>query len=82
MYPRTMPSTNATPGPTGERVQAALDAAVRGIAELAPLDDVLQLIVDRVRPLVGARYAALGTVGADGMIERFITSGITPEERA
>jgi signal transduction histidine kinase len=76
-----MPSTSATPGPTGERVQAALDAAVRGIAELAPLDDVLQLIVDRVRPLVGAQYAALGIVDPSGRIERFITSGMDDETR-
>jgi signal transduction histidine kinase len=65
---------------TGE-VQAALDAAVRGIAGLASLDDVLQIIVDRVRPLVGAEYAALGIVDADGRIERFITSGMDAETR-
>ena len=46
---------------TGQ-VQAALDAAVRAIAELAPVDDVLQIIVDQVRPVVGAQYAALGIV--------------------
>jgi signal transduction histidine kinase len=62
-------------------VQAALDAAVRGIAELAPVDDVLQLIVDRVRPLVGAEYAALGIVDETGRIERFITSGMDLETR-
>jgi signal transduction histidine kinase len=63
------------------RVQAALDAAVRGIAGLAALDDVLQIIVDQVRPLVGAEYAALGIVDADGRIERFITSGMDDETR-
>jgi signal transduction histidine kinase len=62
-------------------IQSALQAAVRGIAELAPLDDVLQLIVDRVRPLVGAQYAALGIVDQSGRIERFITSGMDPETR-
>ena len=46
------------------------------------LDAVLQLIVDRVRDLVDARYAALGIVDAFGGIERFITSGITREQRA
>jgi len=60
---------------------AALDAAVRGIAGLASLDDVLQIIVDRVRPLVGAEYAALGIVDADRRIERFITSGMDDETR-
>ena len=76
-----MPSTSATRRPTEDRVQAALDAAVRGIAELAPLDDVLQLIVDRVRPLVAAQYAALGIVDQSGRIERFITSGMDDETR-
>ncbi|MEA2619653.1 MAG: hypothetical protein QOC97_426 [Chloroflexota bacterium] len=63
------------------QVQAALDAAVRGIAGLASLDDVLQIIVDQVRPLVAAEYAALGIVDADGRIERFITSGMDDETR-
>jgi signal transduction histidine kinase len=62
-------------------VVAALDAATRAIAGLQAVDDVLQFIVDQVRPLVGARYAALGIVG-DGFIERFITSGIDAQTRA
>jgi signal transduction histidine kinase len=63
------------------QVRAALDAAVRGIAGLATADEVLQLIVDRVRPLVGAEYAALGIVDDAGRIERFITSGMADETR-
>jgi signal transduction histidine kinase len=66
---------------TGE-LEAALDAAVRAIAELRPLNDVLQVIVDRVRPLVGAQYAALGIVDAQGRILRFITSGMDDATRA
>jgi signal transduction histidine kinase len=66
---------------TEHQVQAALDAAVRGIAGLGAVDDVLQLIVDRVRPLVGAQYAALGIVDARGRIERFITSGMDDATR-
>jgi two-component system, NarL family, sensor histidine kinase DevS len=62
-------------------VHAALDAAVRGIAGLVSVDAVLQIIVDRVRPLVGAEYAALGMVDANGRIERFITSGMDDETR-
>ncbi|MEX2548124.1 MAG: GAF domain-containing sensor histidine kinase [Chloroflexota bacterium] len=61
---------------------AALDAAVRGIAGVQSVDRVLQLIVDRVRELAAARYAALGIVDAFGTIEEFITSGVTPEQRA
>jgi signal transduction histidine kinase len=60
---------------------ASLDTAVRAIGGVLSVDRVLQLIVDEVRALVGARYAALGTVGDNGRIERFITSGITAEQR-
>lgn len=60
----------------------ALDAATRAIAGELDLDRVLQLIVDSVRELVHARYAALGIVDAAGRIERFITSGISAQDRA
>jgi len=64
-----------------DRVMAALDAAVRGIAEVLDVERVLQLIVDRLRDLVEAEYAALGIVDEAGVIERFITSGLSHEER-
>lgn len=63
---------------------AALDAlheAIRTVATVLAVERVLQLIVDRVRALVGARYAALGIVAPDGHLERFITSGLTAAER-
>ena len=60
----------------------ALDLAVSGIASIASVERVLQLIVDRVRELVGAQYAALGTLGSFGRIDQFITSGISAELRA
>jgi signal transduction histidine kinase len=75
----TSPETRAA---QSAEVIDALDAAIRAIAGLQSVDTVLQVIVDQVRPLVGARYAALGIIGADGAIERFITSGIDPGERA
>jgi len=59
----------------------ALDEATRAIAEVLDIETVLQLIVDRVRVLVDARYAALGIADSKGRIERFITAGITLEER-
>jgi len=59
----------------------ALDVATRAIAGELDLDRVLQVIVDSVRDLVHARYAALGIVDASGRIERFITSGISAAER-
>ena len=60
----------------------ALDAATRAITEVLDLESVLQLIVERVRTLVDARYAALGIADPSGRIERFLTVGLTPEERA
>jgi signal transduction histidine kinase len=63
-------------------VLRALDEAVRGISGVLEVDRVLQLIVDNVRSLVQAEYAALGIVDATGDIERFITSGMSDEVRA
>lgn len=60
---------------------AALDVAVQGISGVLELDPVLQLIVDRVRELAEAEYAALGIVDGEGRIERFITSGLGAAER-
>ncbi|HEY4267665.1 MAG TPA: GAF domain-containing sensor histidine kinase [Galbitalea sp.] len=71
---------------SGESLDAAalnaVDEAARAIAGVLDLEDALQLIVERVRSLVGARYAALGIVGADGQIQRFITSGMSAHQRA
>jgi signal transduction histidine kinase len=61
---------------------AALDEAVRAIAGIMSVDRTLQLIVDRVRELVDAQYAALGIVDDIGGIGQFITSGISSEQRA
>ncbi len=83
-----MPVSSNEPGPTiGEPETAldaleAFDAATRAIAGVLDLEEVLQLIADRVRILVDAQYAALGIVDAHGRIEQFITSGISPEDRA
>ena len=59
----------------------ALDAAVRGISGVLDVEQVLQLIVDRVRELVAAQYAALGIVDDEGLITQFITSGISADQR-
>ncbi len=68
--------------PSGEATAlAAVDEAARAIAGVADLEIVLQLIVDRVRDLVGASYAALGIAGQGGRMERFITSGMTQDQR-
>ena len=60
---------------------AAVDEAARAIASVLGIEEVLQVIVDRVRDLVSASYAALGIVGVDGRIERFITAGLDPHQR-
>ena len=61
---------------------SAVDAATRAVASVLSVDEVLQVIVDQVRPLVGAQFAALGIVDGRGVIERFITSGLSDEARA
>ena len=60
---------------------AAVDEAVQAISSVLAVEEVLQLIVDRVRDLVDASYAALGIADATGRMERFITSGLDPHER-
>ena len=78
----TAPSSGATVDPSlGATALAAVDDAARAIAGVGDLEDVLQLIVDRVRELVNASYAALGIAGPGGRMERFITSGIDPHAR-
>jgi signal transduction histidine kinase len=74
-------ATHPVSPPDAGSVQDALDAALRGIAALTSVDDVLQVIVDRVRPLVAAEYAALAIVDEDGRIIRFITSGMDAATR-
>jgi len=65
-----------------ERRLSALDEAIRAMAGVLAVDRVLQVIVDRVRILTSARYAALGVHDQAGAIEQFITSGINRPDRA
>ena len=86
LEPPTTPGPATAQATPGEFVPdatalAAVDDAARAIAGILAVEDVLQLIVDRVRDLVDAHYAALGIVGIDGRIERFITTGIDPHTR-
>jgi signal transduction histidine kinase len=69
------------PAEAARRGFEALDAATVAISQELSLERVLQIIVDSVRPLVAARYAALGIPDELGSMERFITSGISDEER-
>lgn len=60
----------------------ALHAAGLDVSAELSLDSVLDKVVERARHLVGARYGALSVVNDDGSIQTFLTSGVTPEERA
>ena len=67
---------------TSAQLEALFEATMTITAELA-IDRVLQRIADLARGLVNARYAALGVPSASGAsLEKFVTSGMTPEEIA
>jgi len=61
---------------------AALNDAGLSLASELSLEAVLQKVVDLSRDVVQAKYGALGVLSERGEIEQFVTSGITPEERA
>jgi signal transduction histidine kinase len=60
----------------------ALHAAALDIYRELDLEAVLQRTVDRARLLLGARYGAISVIEGGGRITAFVTSGVTPEERA
>lgn len=71
-----------TDTPQTERLRLLVDAGISLSSELS-LDALLQRIVDVAAQLTGARYAALGVVDPSGMVlERFLTTGLSPDERA
>jgi signal transduction histidine kinase len=61
------------------------DKLIRSGLELASeldLQTVLQRIVELAVELTDATYGALGVLDTDGSIAEFVTTGITPEQRA
>ena len=65
------------------RVAEVLVRTGLALASAPGLDPLLQILADSARELVGARYGALGVINAEGTgLEDFITSGLTPEQRA
>ncbi len=62
-----------------ERLALLLRAA-ESVERGLDLDATLQAIADVAREVTGARYAALGVLGPDKRIARFITSGLTASE--
>ena len=66
--------------PTVQQLFELHEAALEISSEL-DLSRLLQRIVDVARALTRSHYAALGIVGTDGLIEQFLTSGISETER-
>ena len=60
----------------------ALHSATLDVSAELSLDVVLKKVVEQARHLVGAKYGAVSVVGNDNRIVSFITSGISPEQRA
>lgn len=63
---------------TQQRVQDLLDAYLSVHTGL-DLDHTLHRVVVAAADLVGARYGALGVLGTDGRLSRFVHVGIAPE---
>jgi signal transduction histidine kinase len=67
--------------PPPERGHVLLDAVLTVASEL-DLDKTLERIVQAACELADAQYGALGVLASDGTrLGRFITHGVTPEER-
>jgi signal transduction histidine kinase len=62
-----------------ERAELLLDALAH-IGRGLDLETTLNRLSETAARLVGARYAALGVLGPDGRIARFLTVGLTPEQ--
>jgi signal transduction histidine kinase len=68
--------------PDEARTRMLIEAGLALSSEL-DLGSVLERIVELALGITGARYGALGVLGEDALrIERFITRGVTDEERA
>lgn len=78
--PASTPPSPHAPDPA-ERLER-LVAAISGLITELSLGGVLQRVADLAGALIGARYAAVGLLGADGRtLESFTTHGMTVEER-
>lgn len=77
-----MDSPVPTPTTSQARLELVLEASLRLTGEHS-LDRVLELVADTARTVIGARYSALGVLAADGRtLDRFVVSGMTPEDSA
>ncbi len=57
-----------------------LSEAGLGINESLEFDSVLQVVVDSAREMTGARFGGIIVIDGSGHFERFVSSGMTPEE--
>ena len=72
----------STTGNDARRLRSLVEAGVALSSELS-LDALLQRLVEAAADLTDARYAALGVIDRSGTaLERFITTGMTPEQEA
>ena len=62
-----------------ERLRRLLTAN-RSIVQELSLPAVLHRIVETARDVADARYAALGVIGADGLLEQFLHVGLDEEK--
>lgn len=62
-----------------QRQTAGLVEAGLALASELDIDALLQRIADLAREVLGARYGAVGVVGDDGLLLRFVYSGIDQE---
>jgi signal transduction histidine kinase len=65
-----------------QRQTAGLVEAGLALASELDLDALLQRIADVAREVIGARYGAVGVVGEDGLLLRFVYSGIDQQTAA
>jgi len=59
---------------------AALNEAILRISANLDLETVLEEVVERARSLTGARYGAITTVDEAGVLQDFVSTGLTDED--
>ena len=59
---------------------AALNEAILRISANLDLETVLDEVVERARSLTGARYGAIATVDEAGVLQDFVSTGLSDEE--
>ncbi len=64
------------------RLQQMSDATLHLLAAHKTEQDLLQEGIDSLAALIGARYGAVGILDEEGGLQRFVYTGITPEQAA